>query len=305
MDCPQWKQFLQDIFDGDGDLIHYIQKAVGYSLTGSTEEQCIFFCVGNGRNGKSTFLDTISDIMGDYACNIQPETIMVKKVSSSANSDIARLKGARFVTTVEPNEGVRLNEGLVKQITGGDRVTARHLYGQEFEYTPEFKIWMGTNHKPIIRGRDEGIWRRLHLIPFSVQIPKEKVDKSLKDKLRQEYVGILNWAVEGCLRWHEEGLELPPVVAKAVSEYKSEMDVVATFLDECTERGPGEVRAGELYQAYKEWTKDNGQYLMSNTKFGLEVVKRFERKKDRDGWKYLGLRLADDKKPYRLWVNQV
>lgn len=161
MDCPQWRVFLEQIFDHDQEMIRYIQKAVGYSLTGSTQEQCMFFCVGNGRNGKSTFLDTISDILGDYACNIQPETIMVKPYNGTANSDIARLRGARFVTTVEPNEGCRLNEGLIKQLTGGDKVTARFQYGHEFEYTPEFKIWMGTNHKPIIRGRDEGIWRRI------------------------------------------------------------------------------------------------------------------------------------------------
>lgn len=303
MDCPRWRQFLDDIFDGDQALIQYIQKAVGYSLTGSTQEQCMFICVGNGRNGKSTFLDTISDIMGDYAANIQPETIMVKQISSSANSDIARLKGARFVTTVEPNEGVRLNEGLVKQVTGGDRVTARQLYGQEFEYTPEFKIWMGTNHKPIIRGQDDGIWRRLHIIPFNVQIPKDKVDKTLKDKLRQEYVGILNWAVEGCLLWQRDGLEPPSIVTQAVSEYKTEMDVIAAFLDECTERGPGETRAHILYQAYKEWAKDNGQYIMSNTKFGLELNKRFNKVKDRNGWKYLGILLVDDKKPYQLQIG--
>lgn len=299
-DCPRWRQFLQDIFDGNGELIRYIQKAVGYSLTGSTKEQCIFFLYGTGRNGKSTFLEVISDLLGDYTCNIQPETIMVRKVSSSANSDIARLKGARYVTTVEPEEGVRLNEGLVKQLTGGDRITARHLYGQEFEFNPEFKIWMGTNHKPIIRGRDDGIWRRLHLIPFSVQIPENKVDKELKDKLKREYVGILNWAVEGCLLWQREGLKQPKEVAEAVSEYKSEMDVVAAFLDECTQTGPGEVRASALYQSYRDWAKENGQHIMSNTKFGLEVTKRYNKVRDNVGYKYLGVQLADEAKPYQL-----
>ena len=190
-------------------------------------------------------------------------------------------------------------------MTGGDRITARHLYGQEFEFNPEFKIWMGTNHKPIIRGRDDGIWRRLHLIPFGVQIPENKVDKELKDKLKHEYVGILNWAVEGCLLWQDEGLELPKEVADAVNEYKSEMDVVAAFLDECTQRGPGEVRASVLYQAYRDWAKENGQHVMSSTKFGIEVVKRFEREKDRNGMKYLGVRLTDDKVPYQLKIGQV
>ena len=157
-DCPRWESFLEDIFGGDQELIHYIQKAIGYSLTGSTAEQCAFFCYGTGRNGKSTFLDTIFAMLGDYAINIQPETIMIRhQAGSGANSDIARLKGARFVTSVEPNEGMKLNEGLVKQLTGGDKVTARYQYGSEFEFTPEFKLWMGTNHKPIIRGTDTGI----------------------------------------------------------------------------------------------------------------------------------------------------
>ncbi|MBC1420199.1 DNA primase family protein, partial [Listeria fleischmannii] len=167
IDAPLWEQFLKDIFNNDEELIRYIQKAIGYSLTGSTQEQVMFILYGNGRNGKSVFLDIINDIFGTYATNIQPQTIMVKQQTSNANSDIARLQSARFVTTTEPNEGVRLDEGLVKQLTGGDKVTARHLYKNEFEFTPEFKIWMATNHKPIIRGRDDGIWRRLHLIPFT------------------------------------------------------------------------------------------------------------------------------------------
>ena len=165
-DAPVWQQFLEDISHHDLELIRFIQKAVGYSMTGSTVEQCVFFCYGNGRNGKSTFLDIIMHIMGEYAVNIQPETIMVKKQFGGATSDIARLKGARFVTSVEPNEGMRLDEGLLKQLTGGDRVTARKLYGNEFEFSPEFKLWMGTNHKPIIRGTDLGIWRRIMLVPF-------------------------------------------------------------------------------------------------------------------------------------------
>lgn len=148
---------------------------MGYSLTGSTTEQCAFFLYGTGRNGKSTFIDIIRDIFGDYAANIQPETIMVRSNQSTAiNSDIARLKGARLVTSVEPNEGVRINEGLLKQLTGDDTVTARKLYGDEFEFKPEFKLWMATNHKPVIRGTDTGIWRRIHMIPFTVQIPEER-----------------------------------------------------------------------------------------------------------------------------------
>jgi len=298
IDCPMWMKFLNDIFASDKELIRYMQKAVGYSMTGSTREQCMFFCYGNGANGKSTFLDIINAILGDYAVNIQPETIMVKN-TQGANSDIARLKGARFVTTVEPNEGARLNEGLVKQLTGGDTVTARRLYGNEFEFEPEFKLWMGTNHKPIIRGRDDGIWRRMHMIPFTVQIPDEKKDKMLKYKLKKELPGILNWAVQGCLMWQSEGLKMPKAVLDAVNEYKGEMDVISAFLNECTMKGPGTIEAGKLYKAYIEWAEANNEYKMSNTKFGKEIGLRYNHGTKTYGRKtYEGLKLIDE--PYEL-----
>lgn len=159
----RWLKFLDDIFKGDKELIRYVQKALGYSLSGLTKEQCVFFLYGTGRNGKSTFLEIVRKIIGEYATNIQPERIMMRMTTGTANSDIARLKGARLVTSVEPNEGMRLNEGLLKQITGDDMITARKLYGDEFEYRPEFKLWMATNHKPTIRGTDTGIWRRIHM----------------------------------------------------------------------------------------------------------------------------------------------
>ena len=294
IDTPLWDEFLNQIFDNDKDLIDYIQKAIGYSMSGSTKEQCVFFCYGNGRNGKSTFLDLISDIMGDYATNIQPETIMVRGQQGGANSDIARLKGARFVTTVEPNQGARINEGLLKQLTGGDTVTARHLYGQEFEFEPEFKIWMSTNHKPIIRGRDLGIWRRMHLIPFTVQIPENKVDKNLKYKLKKELTGILKWAVDGCIRWQREGLEMPDAVKEAVKEYQNEMDVISAFLEECILTGPGEVKASDLYKAYTNWADENNEYKMKNTMFGTEISLRYTKKKKSDGWYYQGIRLTEE-----------
>lgn len=278
--CPLWLEFLDEIFDHDQELIDYLQKAVEYSLTGSTREQCMFVVFGNGRNGKSVFLDIITAIMGNYAANIQPQTIIVKPHYTGTSGDIARLKAARFVTTTELNDGVRLDEGLVKQLTGGDKITARHLYKDEFEYEPEFKLWMATNHKPIIRGRDDGIWRRLHFIPFHVQIPEHKVDKNLRYKLKQELDGILNWAVEGCLKWQREGLQKPKAVEHAGSEYKVEMDIIAMFIEECCEVGEGKrMKAKLLYETYREWAKDNGQYVMSSTKFGREVAQKFEKQK--------------------------
>lgn len=305
IDCPLWENFLHEIFDGDMEVINYIQKAVGYSLTGSTREQCMFILHGFGRNGKSVFLDIINEIMGDYATNIQPQTIMVKTgLQSSANSDVARLKGSRFVTTTEPNEGMRFDEGLIKQITGGDKVTARFLFENEFEFNPEFKIWIATNHKPIIRGRDDGIWRRMIMIPFTVEIPKDKVDKNLKYKLKKELRGILNWAVDGCLKWQREGLEMPQSIKKATEEYKSEMDVITAFIEECCVLGEGEsVKAKELYQAYKKWAIENEQFLMSNTKFGREISIKYMKVRDMYGIKYQGIKLNLENEPYNLYLN--
>lgn len=294
-DCPRWTAFLDDIFGGDKDLIRYVQKAVGYSLTGATSEQCAFFLYGTGRNGKSTFIDIIRDIFGDYAANIQPETIMARSNQSTAiNSDIARLKGARLVTSVEPNEGVRINEGLLKQLTGDDTVTARKLYGDEFEFKPEFKLWMATNHKPVIRGTDTGIWRRIHMIPFTCVIPEGKVDRRLKYKLSAELTGIFRWAVEGCLLWQKEGLKMPRAVLEEVREYRREMDVISAFVeDKCTVGKGLSVQSSALYAAYLRWADSGNEYKMSNTKFGLEIAKRFEKVKGRKYNYYSGLTLDE------------
>lgn len=288
--CPLWREFLSTIFDHDAQMLDYIQRAVGYTLTGSTREQCVFFLYGDGRNGKSTFLDVLSEIMGDYAANIQPESLMVKQ-GQSGTSDIARLQGARFVTCVEPSDGMRLNEGLLKQFTGGDKITAARKYENEFEFRTEFKLWMAMNHKPIIRGMDEGIWRRIHLIPFTVTIPDAKVDKLLKYKLRAEFPEILKWAVEGCLIWQREGgLRKPERVVEATGEYRASMDVLGAFVAECCERG-GQVSARELFAAYAKWAAENNEYEMTATRFGSEMKKRFAKRKTMTAMIYEGVRL--------------
>lgn len=300
-ECPLWKQFLNDIFDNDKNLIRYIQKMVGYCLTGSTAEQCVFFLHGAGSNGKSTFIDVIREMMGDYASNIQPETIMVKNTSSSASSDIARLKGARFVTSVEPNEGVSLNEGLIKQLTGDDMVTARKLYGNEFEFKPEFKLLMATNHKPKIRGTDTGIWRRIHLIPFTVQISDDKKDRHLKEKLLAEIEGVFGWALNGLALYQKEGLEMPTAVKNAVSEYRAEMDVISSFLSDCTVDKPGSiVKASMLYSVYQNWCDTNNEYKMPNSKFSIEIQKKYQRTKTKKGNVYSDLDFNEEYKPYSI-----
>lgn len=294
IDCPEWDKFLNQVFAGDDELIHYIQKAVGYSATGNTKEQVMFILFGNGRNGKSIFINTIADILGTYAETMNVSTIMVKQ-SSGANSDIARLEGARLVISSEANEGSRLDEGLVKQMTGGDKMVARHLYANEFEFNPEFKLWMATNHKPLIRGTDDGMWRRIMLIPFAVQIPKEKVDKDLKYKLQREAAGILNWIVQGAMMWQSEGLEPPQVVRDASKDYRDEMDVISFFISECCELGENyRAPAGELFTQYQEWAKDSSEYSMSKQKFGREMKTKFPYKRDMNGRYYQGLKIVHD-----------
>ena len=302
--CPLWEKFLYEIFGGDEELVGYIQRAVGYSLTGSTSEQCAFFLYGSGSNGKSTFLDIVREICGDYATNIQPETIMVRPNSGTASSDVARLKGARFVTSVEPNEGMRINEGLLKQLTGDDIVTARKLYAEEFEFRPEFKLWMATNHKPIIRGTDSGIWRRVRMIPFTVHIPPNKVDRDLKNKLLGELEGIFAWAVRGVKLYNEQGLRMPAAVAAAVEEYRAEMDVISSFISNCcvTEAGR-QVKASDLYRVYARWAGENNEYCMSSTKFGAEISKRYQKMHIRSGWIYCGICLTCEYAHYQISIS--
>ena len=195
-------------------------------------------CYGDGDNGKSVFLDLLSAMLGDYSSTAQVSTILERKNDNSASSDLARLKGARFVTTGENNEGSRINEGLIKQLTGGEKITARFLYGVEFEYTPEFKLWIGTNHKFIIRGTDKGIWRRFHPIPFRLQMTEDKKDKKLIYKLIEEIPQILRLGYrKGALKWRKDGFKIPRVVTRRhIALTKNQMDVVSMFLDEnCTD----------------------------------------------------------------------
>lgn len=294
--APIWCNFLDTVFCGDKELVRYVQKAVGYSLSGSIAEQCMFFLHGNGHNGKSTFLELLRALMGDYCVNAQIESFIIShRTGSNATSDIARLKGARLVTASEPNEGVRLDEGLIKQLTGGDVVTARYQYASEFEYTPEFKIWIAANHRPIIRGTDIGIWRRIHVIPFNANIPETKKDLRLPQKLKTELPAILRWAINGYTLYSKEGLRKPAAVMAAVQCYKREMDVISAFIDACCIIGDGSVPSSYLYSTYKSWAENNNEYAMSHTKFTAELSKRdgITRARVRDGTEFKGITLKN------------
>jgi len=222
--CPTWLAFLDRIFNGNADLIGFVQRAIGYSLTGSTQEQCFLLLWGEGSNGKSTMLELLRDVLGDYADNASTDALMVSSGRGTEN-DIAKLKGARLVTASESGEGRRLDEERVKRLTGGDTISARFLYREWFEYRPQFKLWLAVNNRPEVRGTDHAIWRRVRLIPFEVVIPDDDQDKELPAKLRAEAPGILRWAVEGCLAWQKEKLNPPKAITSATTEYRSEQNL--------------------------------------------------------------------------------
>ena len=294
-DCPKWDEFLDDIFLGNQELVRFIQRAVGYSLSGHTSEQVLFVLYGNGRNGKSVFLDILNEVFGNYSTNIQPQAIMASKNNSDASPEIAKLDGARLVTTTEPNEGERFDEGLLKQLTGGDRVSARKLYENEFEFTPQFKLWMATNHKPYVRGRDEGIWRRFVIIPFDKQIPLHEIDRDLTKKLKRELPAIMRWCVDGFLEWQRIGLSEPAIIKEQRDEYRTEMDSISAFIEECCETDyKFKISASELFSAYDNLAKRNNQHKMTNVKFAAEMLKKFERTTIKGKRYYRGLKIAED-----------
>ncbi|WP_240056562.1 DNA primase family protein [Bacillus mesophilum] len=234
-----------------------------------------FFLWGTGSNGKSTFINIVKDILGDYGKQMNSDTFTSKMNDNGINNDIARLHGARFVSAVESEDGQKLSEALIKQLTGGEPITARFLRKEFFEFIPEFKIFFTTNHKPIVKGDDEGIWRRIRLIPFTHTIPREEVDKQLPEKLRAELPGILRWVVEGCLKWQEEELGEPDEVKAATDEYKEEMDLLSNFLDEnCVVMPEAKVAVNEIHKTYMKWAEENGEYPMKQRAFSSRLQMR-------------------------------
>lgn len=292
--CPHWNDFLVRTMGNQDNIVAFLQRAVGYALTGDTREQVMFILWGGGSNGKSTFLTTLLELISDYGQQTPTEALMQKKASAIPN-DIARLRGSRFVSAVETEEGRRLSEVLVKQLTGGDIITARFLNQEFFEFKPEFKIFMATNHKPVVRGTDDGIWRRLPLIPFQVKFwnpdrgetgPDElQADKSLTGKLREELPGILAWAVRGCQLWQEEGLNIPAEVRAATDEYRAEMDTLADFLsDRCVVKPEAFCKNAEMYAAFTKWAEESGEPKMSQKALTQRLKERnFEQKRSSDG----------------------
>ncbi|MBN1339482.1 MAG: hypothetical protein JXA03_09170, partial [Bacteroidales bacterium] len=268
--CPRWENFLKTIFQADTEQILFIQKAVGLSLLGEVKEQCLFFCYGSGANGKSVFSETIRHLFGNYYQKAPAEMLMARDYKQQNTNDIARLKGVRFVIASELQDGQRFNEAFLKDLTGGDKIAARFLYKEFFEFTPSHTLWIYGNHQPIIRGTDEGIWRRIRLIPFTYQIPSEKRIPlpDLVASFVEELPGILNWALDGLDAYRQEGLTDCKAVRDATAIYRKDSDSLGTFLSECTELDKSsETKQSELYETYHNWCERTGEYPINSRRF--------------------------------------
>ena len=300
-DCPRWRSFLDEVFDGDTELVGYLQRAVGYCLTGDTSEQKVFLCYGGGANGKSTFLEVLTWLLGDYSANAAFDTFDAGRRSDATN-DLAALKGRRLVTVIETEEDRRLAEARVKAVTGGDLVTARFLYGEFFSYRPQFKIWLAMNHKPVIRGTDRGIWRRLQLIPFTRNF-EGREDRMLRATLRAELSGVLNWALEGLRAWHAQGLGASAAVTRATREYQEESDQVGRWMGDCCMVGKRQSESAEqAYKDYTIWCEGAGEKPLSQNLWGRRLTERgFVRERQsvlgRQHWRWIGFGLIEKRAP--------
>lgn len=294
-DCPTWRGFLSDVTGGDAELMVYLQRMVGYCLTGVTSEHALFFLYGTGANGKSVFVNVIATILGDYAANAPMDTFMETR-SDRHPTDLAGLRGARFVASIETEQGRRWNESKIKTITGGDKVSARFMRQDFFDYTPHFKLVIAGNHKPSIRNVDEAMKRRLHLIPFTVTIPPERRDGKLTEKLLQERDGILAWALEGCLLWQQSGLKQPQSVMDATEEYFEAEDAMGRWIeDRCVLHGNAKALTFELFNDWKQWAETNGEFLGSMRRFSDALLtRRFEKWRNSSGMRgFVGIGLKE------------
>ncbi len=293
--CPRWERFLREIFLEDEELIRFIQEAVGYTLSGLSPEY-LFICHGYGANGKSTFLYVLEKLMGEYAVAAPASTFQEKRGDLVPN-DLARLAGARFCKAVEVKEKIILDSERIKALTGGDKITARFLHREYFEFYPIAKIWWAVNHKPIIKDTTHAMWRRIMLIPFKATFDpyqgRGQPPEELKAEMLAELPGILVWAVKGFQLWRENRFrEVPKEVQAATESYRRESDVIGRFLDDCCDRdSTAKTKASELYQAYKTWAEENGEPLFSQTRFGLKLKEKGIEKVKDGIYYYLGIKL--------------
>lgn len=291
-ECPTWEAFLQRIFGGDGELTGFVKRLAGYFVTGSVRDHILPIFWGSGSNGKSTLLGALLKVMGpDYSIKAAPDMLMIRR-GEHHPTERADLFGKRLVAAVETQEGGRLNESLIKDLTGGDRQRARRMREDFWEFAPTHKLVLATNHKPTIKDTTHSTWRRVKLVPFQVVIPDEEQDHDLPAKLEAEARGILRWIVDGCLEWQQHGLPEPEAVKTATGEYRENQDALGPFLSECCLQHPGAtVRAKDLYEVYKRHSTDAGEEPLSQRKFGEALTERgFDRFTSNGTW-YRGIDL--------------
>ncbi|MBU3617607.1 phage/plasmid primase, P4 family [Polynucleobacter sp. JS-Fieb-80-E5] len=271
--CPLWLKFLDEIFIGDQDVINYIQKALGYSLTGDVSEELLHFCYGHGKNGKSVMANVIVKIMGDYVQTANFDLLALKE--SGATNDVARLAGARLVMANETRENQRLDDQKLKALVSTEKITARFMYAEFFEFWPQFKIWLRGNYKPIITDSSNGAWRRMRLIPFEYQVPEDRTDHKLEDKLLAEKEGILAWMIDGCHRWQQERLSAPKRIEDASRVYQDESDMLGEFLEDCCEVGAGKTESQKaVFGTYQIWARSNGTHSATQKSFTRQLGSR-------------------------------
>ncbi|MFN3076373.1 MAG: phage/plasmid primase, P4 family [Alphaproteobacteria bacterium] len=294
-DCPTWIAFLNRVTAGDRDLQGFLQRIMGYALTGVTRDHALFFAHGSGGNGKGVFLNTMTRLLGDYAA-VAPMETFVATASDRHPTDIASLRGARLVTAQETEEGRRWAEAKIKSLTGGDPISARFMRQDHFTFTPQFKLVIAGNHKPSLRSVDEAMRRRFHLLPFTVTIPAGERDPSLPRKLEAEWGGILAWAIRGCLDWQRIGLAPPKAVIEATEKYLSEEDGFAGWLDECCEVASRHWETtATLFRSWNAWAERNGEQAWTAKRFNQVMEQRgFEPSKRAGARVYLGLQVRNE-----------
>ena len=277
--CPNWIEFINKIFNGNDELIDYIQKSIGNSLTGDADLQCFYILYGQGSNGKGTFMETIMSILGEYAGRLKGNSLIEKVGDEGARGDLAKLENKYLTYVNEFEDGRTFDEELMKSLTSGanEAVPVRRMYEEEFDLHPTFKIWIATNKLPKIKGTDEGIWRRVRKIPFEYSFEKDpnKDEHFFENKLKPELPGILNWCVEGCLKWQQEGIKVPEEVKAANNDYRSDMDTVQRFLSDCciiSETCKANVPL--LYDTYKDWCEENKEYKLSSIKLTRKLSEK-------------------------------
>jgi P4 family phage/plasmid primase-like protien len=294
-----WDTFLARILP-DRELRAFVQRATGYSCTGDTREEALFFPHGPTATGKSTFLSAIAATLGDYAATADFETFLHRaRLTGGPRNDIARLVGKRFVVSLEVDDGKHLAEALIKQLTGGDVVAARFLHKESFEFVPQLKLWLAANDRPLVRDDDDALWRRILQIPFTEQIPKAEQDPSVKARLRNPAdagAAILAWIVQGCLAWQRQGLEVPAVVRDTTAAYRKEMDPLGEFLAECCTQDPkARVKKTALWAAYQDWAKPGGGRRLGRNKFTERLRQRgFDEWSDGNARFWLGVGLVTE-----------